>query len=237
MSIRLEGLWPGMIRGVIGAMGSGKSLEGVKRAVGKHRAGVDVYSSTPLTIDGEDCPVVTPENLMKVKNGFILLDEVHLWLPSRRSLKTPLVWLEWMSQIRKEGVRVEILWTAQVWNRLDVALRDLTLYVTKAERWNLGLVEAYVYKTFAEDQFPRGKYMKREIVRRSRTASGAYSTDYKIERAGHLRDERDPYDGGARDRAQEQLKALLDKTRAAAAAPAVAPVAVSTSPTTTEWGY
>lgn len=188
-----------MIVGIVGLPGHGKSLEGVREAVLAHNAGdCHVYANIPLNL--ERSTVVTPLTLASIRPGmcpckcrrvFVFLDEVHLWLPARRSLQLPVSWLALFSQTRKMGW--ELWWTAQHETRVDRMLRDVTAFMILANSWRWP-VEFYVYEKWPADYFrnPR-KRQSKDVRRRSRAASAAYDTLGSVTGADHLKDVRDPY--------------------------------------------
>lgn len=188
-----------MINGIVGLPGHGKTLEAVRRAVVEHGDGdTHVYANIPLNL--EHSSVVMPVELASVRAGgcecgcsrvFVLLDEVHLWLPSRRSLQLPTSWLALFSQTRKLGW--ELWWTAQHETRVDRMLRDVTSFMYLANAW-VWPIEFYIYEMWSAESFrnPR-KRMRKDVRRRSRSASEAYNTLGSVVGADHVRDARDPY--------------------------------------------
>lgn len=212
-----------MISGLVGLPGHGKTLEAVRQAGREHKRGdCHVYANIPLNL--ERFTLVTPVTLADVRVGacacnckrvFVLLDEVHLWLPSRRSLQLPTTWLALFSQTRKAGWN--LWWTAQNEMRVDVILRDITTFVYSCNGWAWP-IEFYVYERWEMRWFrnPRRRLGK-SIRRRSRSASALYNTGGSVVGADHTRDRNDPYAVGAG-------AALVDQTSAA-------PVAAS------EWSW
>lgn len=188
-----------MINGIVGLPGHGKSLEGVRRACEAHdRGDTHVYANLPLAL--ERFTLVTPETLALVRAGacpckckrvFVLLDEVHLWLPARRSLQLPISWLELFSQTRKLGW--DLWWTAQNEMRVDRMLRDVTGWMYLATGW-VWPVQFFVYEKFEPEHFRKaGRRISKDVRRRSRRASAAYDTGGQIVRATHVQDKNDPY--------------------------------------------
>lgn len=195
-----------MINGIVGLPGHGKSLEAVRRAVIAHDEGdTHIYANIPLNLDR--FTMVSPDGrqegtvaLSWVRPGlcdcgcrrvFVLLDEVHLWLPARRSLQLPVSWLALFSQTRK--LSWDLWWTAQNEMRVDRMLRDVTSFMYLAHAWSWP-VEMYVYEMWEEQHFRRpDKRMKRYRRRRSRSASAAYDTRGAVTGATHVQDKRDPY--------------------------------------------
>lgn len=188
-----------MIVGIVGLPGHGKSLEGVRQAGLAHARGdCHVYANVPLNL--ERFTLVTPVSLSQIRAGscackckrvFVFLDEVHLWLPARRSLQLPVSWLALFSQTRKMGW--ELWWTAQHETRVDRMLRDVTAFMVLA-RAGLLPVEHYVYHWFPADEFRRPQArLKKDLRRRSRSACALYDTLGSVTGADHLKDAKDPY--------------------------------------------
>lgn len=137
---------------------------------------------------------------------FVLLDEVHLWLPARRSLQLPTSWLALFSQTRKLGW--ELYWTAQHETRVDRMLRDVTSFFYLAEGWSWP-IERYKYTCYEPEHFrKKGHEMGKRRRLRSRSASATYSTLGSVAGADHVQDKRDPYaQKPARDRELEKTEA------------------------------
>lgn len=190
------------IIGIIGAPGAGKSLEAARRAKIAHdRRRFHVYTNTPVNLASST--LVTPSTLAQAttdgcdckrrcKGKFVLLDEVHLWLPARRSLQLPVSWLSLFSQTRKIGW-AEVVYTAQHETRVDRVLRDVSTYMVLAEHFTLPW-EWFRYTTWEPEYFRNpSKRLTRDVRRRSRSASDVYDTLAKIAGADHFHDKNDPY--------------------------------------------
>lgn len=190
------------ITGIIGAPGAGKSLEASRRARDLHdRRRFHVFSNMPVSLPHST--LVTPTTLAPLTTAgcscrrgcegkVVLLDEVHLWLPARRSLQLPVSWIALFSQTRKIGW-AEVLYTAQHETRVDRVLRDVSTWMVLAEHFTLPW-DWFRYTTWEPEYFrnPR-KRLTRDIRRRSRSASEVYDTLGKIAGADHFRDKNDPY--------------------------------------------
>lgn len=198
-----------MISGIVGKPGHGKTLEAVRRAKKAHDTGrVHVYANIPLNL--ERSTLIEPEQLSQVRGGicpckcegaFVLLDEVHLWLPARRSLQLPTSWLALFSQTRKLGW--DLWWTAQHETRVDRMLRDVTSFMYLANGWSWPF-EFYIYDEYEPEHFrKREARLRRDRRLRSRSASAAYNTLGSVTGATHVRDKDDPYaqpiEGGKKD--------------------------------------
>lgn len=187
-----------MITGYVGKPGHGKTLEAVRQVLLEHDAGAHVYANIPLNV--ERFTLITPATLLSVQRGecacgctrlVILLDEVGLWLPARRSLQLPMSWIEGFSQTRKSGW--DLIWTSQTMRRVDTMLRDVTSFVYACNAW-VWPVEMYIYERYEPEYFmDRRRRLGRDVRRRSRRASAAYDTLLKVAAADHVADRRDPY--------------------------------------------
>jgi hypothetical protein len=72
-----------------------------------------------------------PEELVGVRIGLLLFDEAHLWAFSRRWKELPVELVWWWTQSRKMGV--DVYFSAQRWQSVDAALRDLCAEVWYAK--------------------------------------------------------------------------------------------------------
>ena len=118
-----------MICGFIGKMGSGKTLSMV-REVCKYKAqGFTIYSNFHLNFPYEpldfDELFNMAESQESLHNVVILLDEVHIMLDSRSSMKkSSKVISFWLNQSRKQGIK--IFYTTQHLHQIDKRLRSAT---------------------------------------------------------------------------------------------------------------
>src|SRR3954453_10256371 len=98
-----------MIEGYIGRPGSGKSYTLTARVVKEARRGRQVF--TNYAVRADNVWYFTPDQLMDLPPGLIVIDEAHLWFPARMALKLPPSWLAMLSQTRKNGW--DLPWAAQ----------------------------------------------------------------------------------------------------------------------------
>ena len=114
-----------MIEGIVGLPGSGKTLLACRMIEKARKEGKRCFAnfSSP---DGRWERVVWDE-IVKLDNCFVLLDEAHMWFPSRDWNKQTQDVLGIFQQHRKLGM--DLVWIAQHENRIDVALRELTAYL------------------------------------------------------------------------------------------------------------
>lgn len=114
------------IIGIFGLQGSGKTM--LCTHFGKQDAdkGIPVFSNyhlkgIPYT------PVVTFEDIEKIKNGTLLIDEAYMLIYSRRSMKKEsLDILRIFALNRKRDIR--IIYTTQLSRTIDVQVREFTRY-------------------------------------------------------------------------------------------------------------
>jgi len=112
-----------MIHLIIGRQGSGKTLFLVKKAYEYYKAGYTIYSNVHLNFpyqklkykDIIDC---------KLNNGMVILDEIHLLLPARRSMRTinQQICDSFLSMVRKKNLIV--YGTTQTERKVDIRFRE-----------------------------------------------------------------------------------------------------------------
>lgn len=114
-----------MIRGYFGLPGSGKTYT-MTRDVQKEAKGRRVYANYHVEIpEAEEVIFLSnPRELVKVRDGILLIDEAGLWLPSFIWKRIPeqLIWQ--LAQVRKLGL--DLYYTAQNPARVVKVLREIT---------------------------------------------------------------------------------------------------------------
>lgn len=118
-----------MIAGFIGKMGSGKTLSMVRETLKYYAEGNKIYSNFHLNIPYEKLDFDTlfkmAEAQTPLNDVVILLDEVHILLDSRSSMKKEnKVVSFWLNQTRKMGVK--LYYTTQHLHQIDKRLRSGT---------------------------------------------------------------------------------------------------------------
>lgn len=112
-----------MLVAFTGSQGSGKSLSmavlGTALASG---SGVALYSNYPVS---GSLPVNSIEELMKLKNCVVLLDELWLTMDSRM-WKDNVLLTSWIFQCRKRGMVV--FYSTQHMDQIDLRVRNATDY-------------------------------------------------------------------------------------------------------------
>ncbi|MGY2704844.1 zona occludens toxin (predicted ATPase), partial [Nocardioides sp. HB32] len=120
-----------MIEGFIGRPGSGKSYAMTAKAL--READRDRLVFTNWAVKHPNVYMFTPDQLMDLPPGLVMIDEAHLWFPARMALKLPMSWLAGLSQTRKAGW--DLVWAAQHETRVDRAVRDVTSWLWKCSAW------------------------------------------------------------------------------------------------------
>lgn len=123
-----------MIHLIIGRQGSGKTLLIVKMAYDAYKKGKTVYSNVALKFpfkklnynDIVEC---------KLKNAFVIIDEIHLLLPSRNcmSRRNRLICDGFLSMVRKQNL--DVAGTTQTERKVDVRFREEKDYFYECERF------------------------------------------------------------------------------------------------------
>ena len=113
----------------VGSMGSGKTLSMVKMAYEYHKQGYKILSNMKLNfphryITSKDVQEFA-SNQEQLYNTVVLLDEIHIFMDSRRSgSKKNLLTSYFLTQTRKQ--KVKLLATTQHRHQVDRRLRDNT---------------------------------------------------------------------------------------------------------------
>lgn len=173
------------IEGYIGRPGSGKSYTLTARALSEANKGRMVFANYP--IDHPNCWVFLPDQMMDLPPGVVVIDEAHLWFPSRMSLKLPVEWLATLSQTRKN--RWDLLWAAQHESRIDRVVRDNTAWMWLCSAW-LTVDDHpvfFVAKSYEPEYFrAAGKMMTRRVRMFSAKIANSYDTMGRLALADHV---------------------------------------------------
>lgn len=114
-----------MIEGIVGLPGNGKTLLACKMLHEAAAKGKRCFAN--FTSPAGVWERVVWEDIIKMENAFVLIDEAHMWFPSREWSRQGQDVLGIFQQHRKAGL--DLVWIAQHENRVDVALRELTAYL------------------------------------------------------------------------------------------------------------
>jgi zona occludens toxin (predicted ATPase) len=181
-----------MIEALIGRPGSGKSFELTARVL--EAADRDRLVFTNYAVAHPNVYQFTPDQLMDLPPGLIVIDEAHLWFPARMSLKLPMSWLAGMSQTRKKGW--DLLLAAQHETRLDRAVRDVCSWMWLCSAWGdwNGHPMLFTASSWEPEFFRRPqKRMTRRMRWFSSRVAQAYDTFESLTQADHTIDAKDPY--------------------------------------------
>lgn len=180
------------IEGLIGRPGSGKSYELTRRALAEADRDRLVFAN--YGIKHPNVYTFTPDQLMDLPPGLVVIDEAHLWFPARMSLKLPMSWLAGMSQTRKKGW--DLLWAAQHETRVDRVLRDVTSWMWLNSAWFSHNDHPVLFASSCwEPEFfrrPEKRFTRSWHLFSSRVAS-AYDTHESLVQAEHTRAAEDTY--------------------------------------------
>lgn len=115
------------ITGIFGKMGSGKTMLLAYLGVLFEENGYNINSNFHLkTIDYN--PIETLDDIDKVRNGVLLLDEMQLWVHARSGMsKLNQDLLKIIMMSRKRGLI--LFYTSQLYRTVDVLLREVTDYI------------------------------------------------------------------------------------------------------------
>lgn len=116
-----------MIITFIGTIGGGKTASAVYEAYKYHQLGYTVYSNIKLSFPSVSLTKEKFDDLVandhQLQNAVLLLDEVHIWLDSRGSMKKKNRAITYfILQTRKRNIRM--LCTTQHLHQVDKRLRD-----------------------------------------------------------------------------------------------------------------
>lgn len=181
-----------MIEGLIGRPGSGKSYTLTERAVREGRRGRQVFCNYGLV--GENIWTFSPDQLLDLPPGLIVIDEAHLWFSARQSLRLPPSWLAMLSQTRKNGW--DLLWCAQHETRVDRVLRDVSSYMWLCSAWFKRDDHPlfFVSDSYEPEYFRRPKKrLTRRVRMFDQKVADAYDTLERLEVAEHARRDDDVY--------------------------------------------
>ena len=181
-----------MIEGFIGRPGSGKSYTLTDRALQECNRGRPVFAN--YAIAHENAWQFTPDQLLDLPPGVIVIDEAHLWFPARMSLRLPPSWLAMLSQTRKSGW--DLMWAAQHEARVDRVLRDVSSYLWLCSSWlNFGNNPMFFVADSYEPEYFRktGKRLTRRIRKFRPITAAGYDTFAKLTVAEHATSDKDVY--------------------------------------------
>lgn len=115
-----------LITGIFGKMGSGKTMLLTRFGLNDFAHGKEIYSNYHLK-NIKYTPIATLNDLDKIRDGTLLLDEMQLWVHARSSMaKLNQEILKIIMMSRKRAL--DIYYTSQLTRTIDVLLREVTDY-------------------------------------------------------------------------------------------------------------
>lgn len=123
-----------MIHIILGMQGHGKTLMAVKMAYESYLSGKTIYSNVKLNFPFKHIDYNDIINCV-YKNAVVLLDEIHLLLPARQSLRkiNREICDNFLSMVRKKNL--EIIATTQTMRKPDIRLREEADYIYYVEKF------------------------------------------------------------------------------------------------------
>jgi hypothetical protein len=180
------------IEGFIGRPGSGKSYAMTAKALAE--ADRDRLVFVNWAVNHPNVYMFTPDQLLDLPPGLVMIDEAHLWFPARGALKLPMSWLAGMSQTRKKGW--DLIWAAQHERRIDSVVKDVTSWLWKCQAFFSYNNHPVLFKRDCwEPEFfrqPKKKWTT-EVSLFSQRVADAYNTHESLTQAEHTIDPKDFY--------------------------------------------
>lgn len=171
-----------MVVGYTGLPGSGKTFQATARAVEALKAGRKVYSNYPIhgAFLYEDLSQV-----LAVRDGVIIVDEINLVCPSRWFNKLPPKLAYFWSQTRKFGL--DIYWTAQHIDRVEKIVREISNWVWVYEALPLGFHKGlcFIPEHVGKE---KARAFDRKLFRISKKIYAHYDTKHPISLPSSLDD-------------------------------------------------
>lgn len=183
------------IEGLIGRPGSGKSYELTRRVLAA--ADNDRLVFTNYAVAHPNVYKFSPDQLLDLPPGLVVIDEAHLWFPARMALKLPMSWLAGMSQTRKKGW--DMLYACQHETRIDRAIRDVSSWLWLCRAWGGGGgsgAHPWVFTATAwEPEFFRrpGRHYARKVSFYKQRVADSYDTFESLTQAEHTVQQTDVY--------------------------------------------
>lgn len=112
--------------GIIGELGSGKTLSLTYMALRNYYKNKTIYSNYKLNFPYK--PISNVDDIVGMKNGFLCADELWTWVDSRvsGSKKNKFITMV-LAKSRKRGI--DIGYTAQYFKSIDVRIRSVTDFI------------------------------------------------------------------------------------------------------------
>jgi hypothetical protein len=118
-----------MVEGFVGLPGSGKTYYLTKLGVEAIKKGRPVFANFKL----EGAKYYNDlKQVMDIKEGLILVDEINLICPSRWWDRFPVELAYWWSQTRKN--QLDVYWTSQHQDRVDKIVKEISNFIWEIRR-------------------------------------------------------------------------------------------------------
>jgi len=169
-----------MITAYVGLPGSGKTYGLVLEAVRAVNQGRNVYSNFDINIEGIS-RIRGFSDLVKVRNGLVILDELNLWFPSRLWQSIPPEILSLWAQSRKRGI--DLVYSTQHLDRIDKVIREVTNYVIRCNSISIFGLQFFIYSTYQPEDWDKQnrRSLGHRIVRFRQSVASLYDTYQIIE--------------------------------------------------------
>ncbi len=174
-----------MITAYVGLPGAGKTYGLVLEALKALQDDRDVYSN--FYIDKEGITKISGfRDLLRIRNGVVILDELNLWFPSRLWNKIPPEILSLWAQSRKRGL--DVFYSSQHLDRVDKVIREITNYVVRSNSINFFGLQFFLYSTYQPEDWDKVKRstLKRRVVRFRKDIASLYDTYQIIDDIGKI---------------------------------------------------
>jgi len=167
-----------MITAYVGLPGTGKTYGLVLEAIRGIRNKRNVYSNFDINLEGV-IRIKGFSDLIHIRDGLVILDELNLWFPSRLWQSIPPEVLSLWAQSRKRGI--ELIYSTQHLDRVDKVVREVTNFVIRCNTISIFGLQLFMYSTFQPEDWDKEKRrsLGRRIVRFRQSIADLYDT-YQI---------------------------------------------------------
>jgi len=147
-----------MIKGYIGLLGMGKTLNAVGDLMEIMKDGRRVISNTPIDFSHKgkehhaefiNDGLMFQQKLLTEENATFFIDEASIFFPSQFWNKLSGSYIMKFAQARKYGV--DIYYTSQGYNHTIKRIRDLTNIVTKCTAWKIPILNIPIFNATEYD--------------------------------------------------------------------------------------
>lgn len=180
-----------MIRGFIGRPGAGKTYAMTHLASRHLLRGRPVFANFHL----RGAYYYTPDQILDLPPGLVLMDEAHLIFGARNALRLPPSLLMKMSQTRKSGW--DLWYSTQHERRVDTVVKDVTNVMTMVTPWfsKGGHPRLFQLRDWEPETFrtPKKDLWSGWLIYDQRVAD-LYNTFESLEVAKHMKTKTDIYD-------------------------------------------